>query len=317
MNIKTAKNIRIIDFLSALGYQPHRTVRYNHFYLSPLRRERTASMKVDDKLNLWYDHGSAQGGTIIDLVIAMQKAATVSEALTFLKGLNLNTDFVFNDMREKIENQMTTRESSVNIDKIQSLQDSKLLHYLQQRSINIDTARKYLHEIHYSVDDRKYKALGWLNNKGGYHLRSEFFKGCTSQDVSIVKAIDPNRENKICMVYEGMFDFLSHLTLKNEKQFKVDCVILNSLSNLNKAIEWIRENKLTPSLLLDNDIAGQKATSKLLEEFPEAEDFSVTYFDHKDLNDYLKSKSNLKNNLSNDIDENRNPEQKNNYRRKR
>lgn len=317
MNIKTAKNIRIIDFLNALGYQNQRTVRDNHFYLSPLRTEKTASMKVDNKLNLWYDHGSAQGGTIIDLIIAMQKAKTVSEALTFLKGLNLNTDFVFNDKREKIENQMTTRESSVNIEKIQFLQGSKLLHYLQERKINIDTARKYLQEIHYSVDDRKYKALGWLNNNGGYHLRSEFFKGCTSQDFSIVKAIDSNRERRICMVYEGMFDFLSHLTLKNEKQFKVDCVILNSLSNLNKAIEWIKQNKLTPSLLLDNDTVGQKATSKLLEEFPEAEDFSMTYSDHKDLNDYLKSKSNLKNNLSNDIDENRNPEQKNNYRRKR
>ena len=317
MNIKTAKNIRIIDFLNALGYQHQRTFRDNHFYLSPLRTEKTASMKVDNKLNLWYDHGSAQGGTIIDLVIAMQKARTVSEALTFLKGLNLKIDSIFNDKREKIGYQMTTRESSVNIDKIQSLQDSKLLHYLQQRSINIDTARKYLHEIHYSVDDRKYKALGWLNNKGGYHLRSEFFKGCTSQDVSIVKAIDSNRENKICMVYEGMFDFLSHLTLKNEKEFKVDCIILNSLSNLNKVIEWIKENKLTPSLLLDNDTGGQKATSKLMEEFPEAKDFSVTYSDHKDLNDYLKSKSNLKNNWTNDVDENRNPEQTNTYRRKR
>lgn len=317
MNIKTAKNIRIIDFLNALGYQPQRTFRDNHFYLSPFRTEKTASMKVDDKLNLWYDHGSAQGGTIIDLVIAMQKARTVSDVLTFLKGLNLKIDSIFNDKREKIGYQMTTIQSSVNIEKIQSLQDSKLLHYLQQRSINIDTARKYLHEIHYSVDDRKYTALGWLSNSGGYHLRSEFFKGCTSQDVSIVKAINSNQERRICMVYEGMFDFLSHLTLKNEKQFKVDCVILNSLSNLNKALEWIKENKLTPSLLLDNDTAGQKATSKLLEEFPNAEDFSVTYSDYKDLNDYLKSKNNLKNNFANDVDENRNPEQTNTYRRKR
>lgn len=317
MNIKTAKNIRIIDFLNALGYQPQRTFRDNHFYLSPLRTEKTASMKVDDRLNLWYDHGSAQGGTIIDLVIAMQKAKTVSEALTFLKGLNLKIDSIFNDKREKIGYQITTRESSVNIGTIQSLQDSKLLHYLQERSINIDTARKYLQEIHYSVDDRKYTALGWLSNSGGYHLRSEFFKGCTSQDVSIVKAINSNQERRICMVYEGMFDFLSHLTLKNEKQFKVDCVILNSLSNLNKALEWIKENKLTPSLLLDNDTAGQKATSKLLEEFPNAEDFSVTYSDYKDLNDYLKSKNNLKNNFANDVDENRNPEQTNTYKRKR
>jgi len=317
MNTKTAKNIRIIDFLNALGHEPKRTVRYNYFYYSPFRTERTASMKVDDKLNLWYDHGSAQGGTIIDLVIAMQKARTVSEALTFLKGLNLKIDSIFKDKREKIGNQMTTRQSNVNIDTIQSLQDSKLLHYLQERNINIDTARKYLQEIHYSIDDRKYTALGWLSNNGGYHLRSEFFKGCTSQDISVVEGSGSNQENRICMVYEGMFDFLSHLTLKNEKEFKVDCVILNSLSNLNKAVEWIKENKLRPSLLLDNDPAGKKATSKLMEEFPEAKDFSVTYSDHKDLNDYLKSKSDLKNSLGSNVDESRNPEQTNTYRRKR
>lgn len=317
MNIKTAKNIRIIDFLNALGYQPQRTVRNNHFYLSPLRTEKTASMKVDDKLNLWYDHGSAQGGTIIDLVIAMQKARTVSEALTFLKDLNLNKDFVFNGKREKVENQITTRESNFSIETIQSLQDSKLLQYLQERKINVDVARKYLQEISYSIGDRKYTALCWLSNNGGYHLRSEFFKGCTSQDISVIKSADSNQQNRICMAYEGMFDFLSHLTLKNEKQLKVDCVIMNSLSNLNKAIEWIKENKLTPSLLLDNDEAGQKATSKLMEEFPEAKDFSVTYSDHKDLNDYLKSKNILNNNLANDIDESRNPEQANTYKRKR
>lgn len=317
MNTKTAKNIKIIDFLDALGYQPQRTVRYNHFYLSPLRTERTASMKVDDKLNLWYDHGSAQGGTIIDLVIAMQKARNISEALSFLNDLNLKTDSIFNNEKEKIGNQMTTRGSSINIETIRSLQDSKLLHYLQERKINVDTARKYLQEIHYSVGDRKYKALGWLNNSVGYHLRSEFFKGCNSQDISIIKTMDSKQESKICMVYEGMFDFLSHLTLKNEKQFKVDCVILNSLSNLNKAVEWIKENKLTPSLLLDNDTAGQKATSKLLGEFPDLKDFSVTYSDHKDLNDYLKGKSGLKNNLANDVDESRNTEQTNTYKRKR
>ncbi len=212
---------------------------------------------------------------------------------------------------------MTTRQSNVNIDTIQSLQDSKLLHYLQERKINIDTAGKYLQEIHYSIGDRKYTALGRLSNNGGYHLRSEFFKGCTSQDISVVEGSGSNQESRICMVYEGMFDFLSHLTLKNEKEFKVDCVILNSLSNLNKAVEWIKENKLRPSLLLDNDPAGKKATSKLMEEFPEAKDFSVTYSDHKDLNDYLKSKSDLKNSLGSNVDESRNPEQTNTYRRKR
>jgi hypothetical protein len=66
-------------------------------------------MKVDNKLNLWYDHGSAQGGTIIDLILAMQKAGTVSEALSFLKDLNLKTDFVFNDKNKELENRMTKK----------------------------------------------------------------------------------------------------------------------------------------------------------------------------------------------------------------
>ena len=196
MNTKTAKNIRIIDFLNALGYQPKRIVHHNHFYLSPLRAEKTASMKVDNKLNLWYDHGSAQGGTIIDLILAMQKAGTVSEALSFLKDLNLKTDFVFNDKNKELENRMTKKESSIKIEKIQSLQDSKLLNYLQERKINIDTAKIYLQECHYSVEHRKYTALSWLNNSGGCHLRSEFFKGCTSQDISIIKNNNPNQKNK-------------------------------------------------------------------------------------------------------------------------
>ena len=114
-----------------------------------------------------------------------------------------------------------------------------------------------------------------------------------------------------------MFDFLSHLTLKNENQFKVDCIILNSLSNLNKAVEWIKEKQLIPSLLLDNDKPGQEGTSKLLEIFPEAVDFSVIYSNHKDLNDYLVNKNNLKNNLTDNIDEGIKSEEANSYRRKR
>ena len=81
------------------------------------------------------------------------------------------------------------------------------------------------------------------------------------------------------------------------------------------ALTMLACNKETPSA--EKMKTAYIDTSKLLEEFPNAEDFSVTYSDYKDLNDYLKSKNNLKNNFANDVDENRNPEQTNNYRRKR
>ena len=69
--------------------------------------------------------------------------------------------------------------------------------------------------------------------------------------------------------------------------------------------------------MLDNDKPGQEGTSKLLKIFPEAEDFSVIYSNHKDLNNYLKSKSILKNNLTNDIEEGIKSEQSNSYKQKR
>lgn len=318
MNTKTAKNIKIIDFLNILGCQPDKIVHNNYYYKSPLRMETTASLKVDTRLNLWYDHGSAKGGTIIDLVIAMDKARTISEALNFLKNLNLNFVVVHDDSkRENIKNQIAINESVIRIENIQAIQDSNLLQYLQNRKINTDIAKYYLQEIHYSVKDKNYKALSWQNNKGGHHFRSEHFKGCTSQGITIIPSSNSKNEKNICMIYEGMFDFLSHLTLKDTKEFKVDCIILNSLSNMNKTINWVKENQLTPSLMLDNDMAGQKATKKFLEFFPAAKDFSIVYSNHKDLNDYLKSEKNLKNNLDNVIDENINPEQTNSYKRKR
>ena len=46
-------------------------------------------------------------------------------------------------------------------------------------------------------------------------------------------------------------------------------------------------------------------------------DKSSHYSEQKDLNDYLKSKNILNNNLANDVDESRNTEQTNSYRRKR
>ena len=78
---------------------------------------------------------------------------------------------------------------------------------------------------------------------------------------------------------------------------------------------------ITPNTVELRALTGEqdleKATSKLLGEFPDSKDFSVTYSDHKDLNDYLKGKSGLKNNLANDVDESRNTEQTNTYKRKR
>ena len=47
MNIQEAKNIRLIDFLSGLGYNPVIQRGNDVWYKSPFRTEKEASFKVD------------------------------------------------------------------------------------------------------------------------------------------------------------------------------------------------------------------------------------------------------------------------------
>jgi DNA primase len=62
-----AKQIDLVDYLASLGHQPQKVNNQDYWYLSPLRDEKTASFKVNRKLNVWYDHATGKGGNVIDL----------------------------------------------------------------------------------------------------------------------------------------------------------------------------------------------------------------------------------------------------------
>lgn len=55
MDILTAKQIRIEDYLHSLGHTPVRRQGVNLWYRSPLRQEKEASFKVNTGINCWYD----------------------------------------------------------------------------------------------------------------------------------------------------------------------------------------------------------------------------------------------------------------------
>lgn len=55
MTIQEIKTIQISDFLANKGYEPVSKKGSKWWYLSPLHSERTASFKVDQTKNLWYD----------------------------------------------------------------------------------------------------------------------------------------------------------------------------------------------------------------------------------------------------------------------
>ena len=67
------KNISIRLFLARRGIQPKYERNGYGMYLSPLREERTPSFKVDYVQNLWYDFGLGEGGTLLTLMMRMER----------------------------------------------------------------------------------------------------------------------------------------------------------------------------------------------------------------------------------------------------
>jgi len=145
-------------------------------------------------------------------------------------------------------------------------------------------------EIHFTTNGKRYFAIGFENDLGGYELRNKYFQGCLSP-----KTITNIRYgNDTCCVFEGFLDYLSYLTLKEKSQpnnmTKRDNVILNSVTNLPKALDII-ENYTTTYCFLDNDHAGTKAWFAISDRCGlKVSDQSVHYRQYKDLNDYLCGK---------------------------
>lgn len=71
--IQAIKCLSIRDYLSQRGLHPAKDNPRYGLYLSPLRDERTPSFKVDYMQNLWYDFGLGTGGSIIDLVMRLER----------------------------------------------------------------------------------------------------------------------------------------------------------------------------------------------------------------------------------------------------
>ena len=83
-------------------------------------------------------------------------------------------------------------------------------------------------------------------------------------------------------------DYLSYLTLKRDPNPLHDAVVLNSVTNLAKALPFIASHERVYTYL-DNDEAGRKATAELKKACRNLSDQSVHYRLHNDLNDYLHS----------------------------
>jgi hypothetical protein len=141
------------------------------------------------------------------------------------------------------------------------------------------------------ADYKPYFIIGFQNDWGGYELWNGYFQGGLSP-----KTITTMRNgNDACLVFEGFMDYLSYLTLLHGRNPAVttgkrDYIILNSVSNVSKAIDIIGVYK-AKFCYLDNDKGGVSAFREIRSICGEnVLDRSMYYRGYKDLNNYLTGK---------------------------
>jgi len=280
MNISEAKQIPIESYLSRIGINPDRRDNHKHWlwYCSPIRGEKVPSFKVDQRLNLWYDHGAGTGGSILDLVIAMNDT-DITGAVKILSGENISRRIDPSSFHRSESNS----HSILKINNVRRLQNLVLIEYLKSRGIMYRHCERYVKEAYYTVNGKNYFAVAFQNDKGGFELRNKLWKGSSSP-----KAITTIKGNQTVNLWEGFMDFLSGMAHYNVREAATTNIILNSVANLKHVIFTLDEYKAI-NTFFDNDEAGRNASNEVLKRYPKnTTDYSkIIYPNHKDFNQFL------------------------------
>ncbi len=273
-----ARQIDMVTYLSSLGFEPAKISHHDYWYFSPLREEKTPSFKVNRRLNLWYDHGIGKGGNLIDFAI-LYHDCTIGEWLQ-----KIDTPFSLHPpSQHSPERPATNQESRITILEEKRLTAFSLFRYLHQRRISPSVADRFCREVAYEINGRRYSAIGFKNDAGGYELRNPYFKGSSAPKDCTSIATGASQAH----VFEGFFDFLSFMTIvKDKSPVHSDFLVLNSLSFFEKARPFM-ERHAQVNLYLDRDGAGQNCTRYALSLGEKYKDQSSLYEHYKDLNEWV------------------------------
>ena len=290
-DIDMIRRIPLADFLARLGHEPVRRSGNELWYIAPYRGERTPSFRVNVAKQLWYDFGLGKGGDIFTLAGEFAQSVDFMKQARFIaKAANMVVDrSAFPTYQPK-----PAAPAFEGVEAVPLLR-SPLTDYLAERGIPYAVASHHCFRLNYGVRGKRYFAVGFPNMAGGYEVRSRHFKGCIPpKDVSLVKL--ENTAADVCSVFEGFMDFLSAATLGLETG---DCLVLNSVSNVEKAMKHLDAYGRI-NCFLDRDEAGRRTLDVLGKRHGgRVCDRSALYDGCKDLNEYLQltTKKEMNNNL--------------------
>lgn len=279
--MKSVKDISIKKFLAERGVIPKLERGGYGMYCSPLRSESTPSFKVDYNKNLWHDFGSGDGGSIIDLVMKLENC-NVADAYRKLESCYDTLAILAPQPIRR------TLPSPLQITNVSPLSHPRLIAYItQERAIDLEVAKRYCREVHYTIGDKRLFAVGFQSDGGGWEFSATGgFKLSTSPKLptTINVGVDST------LLFEGFIDMLSYLSLKKLLTPAINICVLNSVNNLHKAEEFLKTQSKV-YCFLDNDEAGHKALNRVQSICKETIDYSKIYANFNDVNDFLKSRN--------------------------
>lgn len=172
MDIQTAKQIRLEEYLHSLGYSPVKRQGINLWYKSPFREETEASFKVNTERNQWYDFALGKGGNIIALASHLYATDSVPYLLKRIEEQAPHVRPVSFSFRKQ-----SFTEPSFQQLEIVPLSSPALLAYLQERGINPALAKRECKEARFTHNDKQYFAMRFRTYRAAMRYATDILRG--------------------------------------------------------------------------------------------------------------------------------------------
>ncbi len=282
MDINEIKQVPIVDFLYILGIEPVKHKASGLWYHAPYRNDRNPSLRVSTDKNVWYDYGIGRGGDIFNL------AGEFINSNDFVAQAKFIAETLGGSFPKPFYSEYRNEDKKVKGNPFEDIVEKPLSHpalrqYLRERGVSADVASRFCCQVEYRHKGKRFFAVGFKNDRGGYEIRNRFFKGCVSpKDITLI-----SKGSRTCHLYEGFMDFLSGMMLGMGRG--EDHIVLNSVANISRVHRLLKDYGQV-YCHLDNDEAGENACAELQRRYGEkVVDHSHLYTGYKDLNEYLVS----------------------------
>lgn len=278
-----AKKKDLVSVFSGYGIPLKKEARTRNWYLTPFGNESNPSCLINKQNNTWRDYSANKGGDVIDFVMEY-------EGLSFRDAISKLVDGVV-PIKTHDASDISHIKTGIHIIDESEITNQSLLLYAESRGISHNVLKQYCREVEFVYEDWdhvSHSAIGFKNDKGGWELRSPSQKvGNSPKYWTTIR----RESSKGALIFEGFFDFLSHVMLTNNEDYSVkylDCYILNGLA----FAPWLKEDlDIYPfvGVYLDHGIAANEVMETYFQE-DRYHDLRSLYDGFGDYNEFWKHK---------------------------